>query len=310
MNCSLIGKLIKEYRERLGLSQEDLCGDSCAVSTLSRLENGKHLPSRKQLEAFFSYMGTKPPMNLIPMTAMDLKLHNLEVEIDNRIANHRYDYGELLEEYEKNYDKNDVFSRQYYLHQKALYDYKNSGRQDYQNQIEELTSILQLTLKDFTPEGELQDRYYRNEELELINCISSCEWQCKKEENAFRHLEFLIHYYKDKTFVSEVNKASLLPVLMFNISNWYGQKKMFKKSLAIEKEGIEICNKYSQLCVLPELVFNLGCSYSYLGNTVEGKKYVKTGLSLIKLLHNKEYVKIGLNYANENFNYNLTLEDV
>ncbi len=309
MNCSLIGKLIKEYRERLGLSQEDLCGDSCAVSTLSRLENGKHLPSRKQLEAFFSYMGTKPPMNLIPMTAMDLKLHNLEVEIDNRIANHRYDYNELLDKYEKNYDKSDVFSKQYYLHAKTILDYENSGLLNQQNYLDELTSILQLTLKDFTPEGELQDRYYRNEELEIINCIALCEWECKREKDAFRHLEFLIHYYKDKTFVSEVNKASLLPVLMFNISNWYGQKKMFQKSLETEKEGIEICNKYGQLCVLPGLIFNLGCSYSSLGNTAEGEKYIRTALSLAKLLK-RDYLETALNYANKNFNYNLTLEDV
>lgn len=309
MNCSLIGKLIKEYRERLGLSQEDLCGDSCAVSTLSRLENGKHLPSRKQLEAFFSYMGTKPPMNLIPMTAMDLKLHNLEVEIDNRIANHRYDYNELLDEYEKNYDRTDVFSKQYYLRAKTILEYRNSYEPNQQKYLDELTSILQLTLKDFTPEGELQDRYYRNEELELINCIALREWECKKEKDAFRHLEFLIHYYKDKTFVSEVNKASLLPVLMFNISNWYGQKKMFQKSLAVEKEGIEICNKYGQLCVLPGLIFNLGCSYSSLGNTTEGEKYIRTALSLAKLLK-RDYLETALNYANESFNYNLTLEDV
>ena len=309
MNCSLIGKLIKEYRERLGLSQEDLCGDSCAVSTLSRLENGKHLPNRKQLEAFFSYMGTKPPMNLIPMTAMDLKLHNLEVEIDNRIANHRYDYSELLDEYEKNYDRTDVFSKQYYLRAKTILEYRNSYEPNQQKYLDELTSILQLTLKDFTPEGELQDRYYRNEELELINCIALREWECKKEKDAFRHLEFLIHYYKDKTFVSEVNKASLLPVLMFNISNWYGQKKMFQKSLAVEKEGIEICNKYGQLCVLPGLIFNLGCSYSSLGNTTEGEKYIRTALSLAKLLK-RDYLETALNYANENFNYNLTIEDV
>ncbi len=309
MNCSLIGKLIKEYRERLGLSQEDLCGDSCAVSTLSRLENGKHLPSRKQLEAFFSYMGTKPPMNLIPMTAMDLKLHNLEVEIDNRIANHRYDYNELLDEYEKNYDRTDVFSKQYYLRAKTILEYRNLYEPNQQKYLDELTSILQLTLKDFTPEGELQDRYYRNEELELINCIALREWECKKEKDAFRHLEFLIHYYKDKTFVSEVNKASLLPVLMFNISNWYGQKKMFQKSLAVEKEGIEICNKYGQLCVLPGLIFNLGCSYSSLGNTTEGEKYIRTALSLAKLLK-RDYLETALNYANKNFNYNLTLEDV
>lgn len=309
MNCALIGKLIKEYRMRLGISQEDLCGDACAVSTLSRLENGKHLPGRKQIEAFFSYMGTKPPMNLIPLTSMDLKLYNLEVEITNRIANHQYDYENLLIEYEKNYDKNDIFSKQYYLRAKTIYEYENSDKQNPQKYLDELACILQLTLKGFSFETDLQDRYYTNEELELINGIALCEWQCKKEKDAFRHLEFLIHYYKEKKFINEVNKASLLPVLIFNLSNWYGIKKDFKKSLEIEKEGIEICNKYGQLCVLPELIFNLGCSYTHLGNKVDGLKYIKTGLSLIKLFK-KDYLREGLKYANDNFNYNLTVKDI
>jgi len=34
-------KLIKETRERLHISQEELCGVVIAVSTLSRIENGK-----------------------------------------------------------------------------------------------------------------------------------------------------------------------------------------------------------------------------------------------------------------------------
>ena len=91
MNCALIGKLIKEYRMRLGISQEDLCGDTCAVSTLSRLETGKHLPGRKQIEAFFSYMGTKPPINIIPMTEDDFRLYNLELpgEFVNKIMSMR-----------------------------------------------------------------------------------------------------------------------------------------------------------------------------------------------------------------------------
>ena len=89
----------------------------------------------------------------------------------------------------------------------------------------------------------------------------------------------------------------------------YGIKKDFKKSLEIEKEGIEICNKYGQLCVLPELIFNLGCSYTHLGNKVDGLKYIKTGLSLIKLFK-KDYLREGLKYANDNFNYNLTDKDI
>ena len=309
MNCSLIGKLIKEYRERLGLSQEELCGDVCAVSTLSRLENGKHLPGRKQIEAFFSYMGIKPPMNLIPMTEKDFVLYNLEVEISNRIANHNYKIENLLEKYKKTMDENDIFNRQYYLKAKTICEYENSDKRNPERYLEEFLSVLNLTVKEFTLEGEFPNRYFTNKELELINSIALCEWQCNKADDAIRHLKFLIKYYKEKTFIDESNKGATLPVLMFNLSNWYGIKKDFKKSLEIEKEGIEICNKYGQLCVLPELIFNLGCSYTHLGNKEDGLKYIKTGLSLIKLFK-KDYLREGLKYANDNFNYNLTVKDI
>lgn len=309
MNCSLIGKLIKEYRERLGLSQEELCGDVCAVSTLSRLENGKHLPRRKQIEAFFSYMGIKPPMNLIPMTEKEFVLYNLEVEISNRIANHNYKIENLLEKYKKTIDENDIFSRQYYLKAKTICEYENSDKKNPEKFLNDFLSILNLTVKEFSLKEGFPNRYYTNKELELINSIALCEWECNKTDDAIRHLEFLIKYYKEKSFIDESNKGATLPVLMFNLSNWYGIKKDFKKSLEIEKEGIEICNKYGQLCVLPELIFNLGCSYTHLGNKVDGLKYIKTALSLIKLFK-KDYLREGLKYANDNFNYNLTVKDI
>lgn len=309
MNCSLIGKLIKEYRERLGISQEELCGDFCAVSTLSRLENGKHLPGRKQIEAFFSYMGTKPPINIIPMTEDDFRLYNLELDITNRIAEHNYKYEELLEEYKNLFDENDILSKQYYLRAKAIFEFENSDKKNPEKYLNELISVLQLTVKDFSLEKEITERYYTNNELELINSIAIIEWQCKKEESAIKHLEFLVSYYKNKRFIDERNKGQTLPILLYNLSNWYGRRKEIEKSLESSKEGIKLCKKYTQLCVLPELVFNLGCNYSFLGNHTEGKKCIIAALTIMKLLDNKNF-EMGIDYVNENFGYNLTSENI
>lgn len=57
MENYLIGNVLKEYRTRLKISQEDLCLDLCAVSTLSRIESGTQIPGRKLIEALFSRMG-------------------------------------------------------------------------------------------------------------------------------------------------------------------------------------------------------------------------------------------------------------
>jgi transcriptional regulator with XRE-family HTH domain len=53
MEQYLIGKTIKEFRLRNNLSQEKLAGTTCAVSTLSRIENGDQILGWKLVEALY-----------------------------------------------------------------------------------------------------------------------------------------------------------------------------------------------------------------------------------------------------------------
>ena len=45
MRGILIGWIIKQTREEIGLTQEQLCEGICTPATLSRIENGKQAPS-------------------------------------------------------------------------------------------------------------------------------------------------------------------------------------------------------------------------------------------------------------------------
>ena len=46
-----VGDVIKQRREAMGITQEELCLGIFDVSTLSRIENNKHFPSAKSITA-------------------------------------------------------------------------------------------------------------------------------------------------------------------------------------------------------------------------------------------------------------------
>ena len=61
MDNYLLGNLIREYRERAGISREELAGDFCAVSTLMRIESGEEIPGRTLANELCSTLGLIPP---------------------------------------------------------------------------------------------------------------------------------------------------------------------------------------------------------------------------------------------------------
>ena len=52
-----LGYIIKNRREELQLSQEDLAEGICSVSTLSRIENGERMPSKNHYEMLMQRLG-------------------------------------------------------------------------------------------------------------------------------------------------------------------------------------------------------------------------------------------------------------
>ena len=96
-NAYFIGEILKEYRTRFEISQEELSFGLCAVLTLSRIEKGTQIPGRKLAEALFSKM--KTPSSTDPMSRLDFKRENPEHKIIGSIANGIFDIFATLEEY-------------------------------------------------------------------------------------------------------------------------------------------------------------------------------------------------------------------
>lgn len=57
MGTYQIGEVIRLLRKEKGITQELLSDGLCSVETLSRIENGKHTPSRATLDALMERLG-------------------------------------------------------------------------------------------------------------------------------------------------------------------------------------------------------------------------------------------------------------
>ncbi len=302
---SLLGNMLREQRERFNISQEDLCGDACAVSTLSRLENGRHMPSRKTIEYFFSKLGMRAPLNMIPLSDEDYIRCNIESEIMNRTAGGNYEIMELLERYKAADPKMDSFEHQFYETYFALYNrHHDFPLEQCQKQF---ADALRLTIKDFELGKNINANFLSSNEIELLNEIALTEYDMNHVESAIWYFEYIIDYC-NKEYLTERERGRYLPPYLFNLSNYYGKLEKYEKALELTDKGIAACVKYGDLVNFPYFIFNKGYGQACLGNLEEGKNNIALAFGIFKQMGKNAEVSFGSKEVNKKFGFDFPEE--
>lgn len=278
MEQYLIGKTIKEFRLRNHLSQEKLAGELCAVSTLSRIENGEQIPNWKLTEALFSKMGMTAPLHNVPLSEADLKRWNLEYEITNSVANRNYETEKMLENYRTCGPELNVLEQQFYIFHKAIYCMRHNGTPE--KILSLLEKSLQLSIVHFTVDSDLSGRLLTKTERLILNNIALVLYDIKQENRAVSILEFLISYFETQT-ISETERGKDYPVILFNLSNWKGLDGKYEEALALSEKGIRECITYGQLLIFPYLLFNKGYCLLGLKQMESGKKSIEHAINFM-----------------------------
>lgn len=119
-----IGDVIKQTRKNLVLTQEELCDGICSVETLSRIENGKQIPSKSTFQALMERMG-KDGERYIPLVHSDEMNTIKEWNRLNSLLEKRkyYELDGALTDFEIYIDMEDSVNRQFIIRARALNDY-------------------------------------------------------------------------------------------------------------------------------------------------------------------------------------------
>lgn len=290
---------MKEYRTRLNISQEDLCFDLCAVSTLSRIECGERVPGRKLLEALFSRMGVSRSVSI---TKTEFQRENLEFKINDMVAHDDFEIFDLLEEYKNCSENMAELERQFYLFFKTMAeDYFNHNCEKALKIYEE---ALKISVKDYALGKIPNARLLTKTELLILNNISRTQYFFGQKDEAIKLMEFLRSYF-EKGIMSEEEKAKNYPVILFNLENWYGMKNEDEKVIELCDIGIDVCIRYGKLSNFPYQIFNKGCSLIKLCKIEEGKNYLTDSLIILNRMKKYDDVTYGKKWIKNEFDIDL-----
>ena len=180
MNAYFIGEILKEYRTRFGISQEELSFGLCAFSTLSRIEKGTQIPGRKLAEALFSKMGMKTPSSTTPMSRFDFKRENLEHKIIDLIANGNFDIFATLEEYKSCGKTLDPLEKQFYIFYRAIA--QDALNHDAQKALKEYLEAINLSIKNFNLNDVQKNKIsHKNRAYDSEQYLARCIFPKKKD---------------------------------------------------------------------------------------------------------------------------------
>ncbi|MDR1736120.1 MAG: helix-turn-helix domain-containing protein [Oscillospiraceae bacterium] len=91
-----IGDIIRSTRKKKRLSQEELAHGICAVSTLSRIENGTQTPQRSTFDALMRRLDLPPEVFPSYQSEREVTLNLLKHKIDQSIEAENYDEAKAL----------------------------------------------------------------------------------------------------------------------------------------------------------------------------------------------------------------------
>ncbi len=253
------GKIVKQRRMMLGLSQEDIIQENgeqiCSIDTISRFENGKHSMSweaEKMILKRLKLMPERFHREFMTDCYDDIKV--LKNVIDAQAVGDAKKVREWLDKLEEIHKKTLYPTNELYI---ALLEHRNKGitNENIEDEVKKIMNILSLTMPGNLGEnGELKQYYCFNNELLIIMTIIQMWFREGKNEEAFVLCNNLLDAYDSletnrNTFVSSIS------IIERMLASELGNRGYYEESDEIAVEGLKKCFSHNLL--------ELWCGYLY-----------------------------------------------
>ncbi len=248
-----LGPVIKNRREELGLTQEDLADGICSVPTLSRIENGERMPTKNHFEMLLQRLGYGSLHLDFFTNRQDFQIH--EYKEKTRRA---YIAGDLIlakkhfEEFKSLTGERTQIDQQFQiLYQVLLHEDMYSN--------EEKIKMLEEALRQTCP-GYSRNRFPRvisYEEITLLNNIAICYDNIGNRDRAISILTSVAMFY-NQHIVSSEEAVRTQPMILYNLSKYLGQAGEYDKCIDICNYGIQLAKQTGRCQVLSLTLYNRG----------------------------------------------------
>lgn len=252
MGQQYIGAIIKEFRKRKNLTQDDLCIGDLDTVTISRIENGHTMPQLGVIKQIFARLGLKTPMNMVSVTDEEYDKYILQEQIEEAEKND-LDFLELLEKFKDNPVGMDAFDWQFYFSYKALCLEK--GQCDKAELLDLYLSAIKETLPSFSTDANFKKRnYYTSNELLCIYKIACLMLNTQNRKQAYKLFQFLYDYMQCEN-IDEDEKDKYFAVVILNLCKCKEEANAFESALKLAEQGIDFLIEKDILDKLTDLLY-------------------------------------------------------
>ncbi len=276
------GQMIREFRKRKGMSQEQLCEGLCEPPTMSKIEKGRQYPNKKLLDALLVRLQEYVELQ-VPLSPSDFERAQIEREVLSRTSNHEYDILELAERYKSCSSSMNNHEEQFYLFVQAIH--LVSVERNWNVALDVLEKAIQLTLPKYKTGADISSVMLTSMEFAILNNIAICLWFMMQRKDSIVLMEQL-YSVLDCYDIDSEEYAKRLPMIAYNLSMWLGLQKEYEKSLAVAEKGIQCSIKYDKYTSLAGLLYNKGFTLMKLGQELEGTEVLKKAFMLMYATEN------------------------
>lgn len=221
-----LGAIIKNRREELGLTQEDLADGVCSVPTLSRIENGERIPTNNHMEMLMQRLGYSAMSIDYFADRNSFQLHELKFKIRQAYMFGEYQHAKQLHSELTNiYNTQSKIDTQFYQLYRILLDQE---AEHIANKKEKLESALKLTCLRYK-QGSIS-KVLSYEEIILLNNIAICYAEEGNISEAISILSKLKDYYASQIINTEEAVRTQLMVY-YNLSKYLGQSGRYDECM-------------------------------------------------------------------------------
>lgn len=301
MNNVRIGDLIKKRRLSLGVSQEDVCEGICAVSTLSKIENGVSVPRKIMLDKLVDKLGIKSDDYYNMVSDEDFDAEDLKYKIIVENASRNFvEANRLLDELEKLPHSKESFY-QLFIVRSRIVSAKLTPEKEYDLLIEALRKVCPRFTEDSIGKYLLSI-----EEVKVIIAIAVTYSRRGDNDKANFIYGQLLNYTKCH-FIDTTDVASVKIMIAYNYSKSLALCEEYKKSLEIADIGLEYSKKYNKYGVYGEILTNKAFSQCKRGCILEGKTLYQKATAFFYSLDEIDNMDIVINAAKSKFDLDIKM---
>lgn len=241
--------VLKYFRKKYNLSQEEICEGICSVTTLSRLEQGNREIDSLLGQTLLGRIGKEVTLFETMLNEADFELWKIRTEIEDYVEKNQFKSAkQKIRKYREVMPQEERIHEQFCLYQEALLII--AEKEPLEQLCKTLEKGIKITISDFGEEID-KKRLYSPIEIEMIFLLIHYDDSKENiaEQELLKILDYVEKYYSDR------KKEKMGTKIFLELIRHQKRRNDYEKILVYTEEAIDFISRGTGFHHLADLYF-------------------------------------------------------